>query len=356
MLGFFRNNSNRNQANNINSPFQARHAGQAQTQPPGAAGPMFGAHPAQRWQAQAGVQHIPQARPSVPNPQLQRPMRHMQPQQARQPQMPTQPMQQPMMPTQSMQQPMMPHPQMQQPMMPSRQMQQPMMPSRQTQQRPPMQQPSQGAGLPKLTQNPLENPFSTPLPDGVKLVPVDEDTMKSLHSIGLSPPDEDGAPKPAEAAVPESAPIEAANASPAASAEAAGLKPPSMPEALASFIQNERNGAIYYKNLSKKAPSREYRGYLSKIIENCDSRREKLGKAYQQLRGEELIPNESNIERILIFTKGLRSAIVQETSTVQDLGRLYESTADQSLAKLINSQIHSKASDIAILNMMMTGA
>ncbi|MCL2853468.1 MAG: hypothetical protein FWE20_10655 [Defluviitaleaceae bacterium] len=264
-----------------------------------------------------------------------------------------------MMPPQ-MQQPQMRAPQMQQPMMQPQHMQQPMMPGNIPHPQFPQGQPQQmsptgqNPGLPRLTKDAVNNPFSAPLPDGVKLVPIDENTMKNIGSIGLPPPGEDTQPKTPETIIPEIAPTQEPTRVSAQIGEAFSAKTPSSSEALASFIQNERNGAIFYKNLSKRAPSKEYRSYLSRIIENCNTRREKLGKAYQQLRGEEMTPANSDIERPIAFTKGLRSAIIQETSAVQELGRLYELTTDQSMTKLINSQIHSKTNDIALLNMMMS--
>jgi len=213
----------------------------------------------------------------------------------------------------------------------------------------------QPSALPKLNPSVGENPFSAPLPDGVKLVPIDENTMKNLGSIGLPPKVDDTPPKPADVLAPE---IPAVSAPPVAPgtpvAEAFGAKQPSMHEAFAAFIQNEHNGAIFYTNLSKKAPNSEYQGYLSKIVNNCDVRGDKLGKTYTQLRGETITPAESNIERPSIFTNGLRSAILQETNAIHELARLYESTADPSVAKMLNSQIHSKTGDIALLNMMLT--
>ena len=327
-FGFFRNNSGGNQANNMHGMSSFGRSG---------------AHSGgQRWQASAGRQHAhPQGRQQGAPPQRQMPPGQFPQQRSQMPYMPqTQPMQQ--MPQK---QPMQPMQQMQQ--MPPQGMAPPAQPRR-------PQSSQQGSHLPKMTQNSMENPFNAPLPDGVKLVPLDENTMKNLHSIGVDPPP--ALPGSGGTSTPSGSsalPVPPKPLEPEAG-EAFAVKPGSTAEILANFIQNERNGVIFYEKLTKKAPSKELRGLLENIVGNCEHRREKLGKAYQQQRGEDFTPEQADIELVSVFGKGLRRAIIQETSTVQELCRMCESATDQGLAKLLTSQLYSKIADIAVLTMMLS--
>jgi len=350
-FGLFRNNNNNNRANNINSQPIFGQAGQFGHAPAhnqmrqtssmhgmhnmsGNAGYSGGRQQVRRnvpppqqgmqhWQASTAG-HTPSQTMQAPrhSPQAQAPQRHMPhtnipPTQAMQRQLPQQ------------------HPQMAQGL------------------RSQTQPKSKGSSLPRLTQNTMENPFNSPLPDGVKLVPIDADTMKNLHSIGVTPPANSPTSTPKGHTPPKpSAPTQKPEQTSDAPAIAANA-PPIAVNSLAPFIQNERNGAIFYANLAQKAHSPESQRYLAKISDNCNARREKLGVSYLQQQGEVFSPEQSDIELAATFTEGLQSAIAQEASAINELGRLYEANADPIFGKLLGSQLYSKIADIAILNMLL---
>jgi len=220
-----------------------------------------------------------------------------------------------------------------------------------------------GGQLPRLTNNTMDNPFSTPLPDGVKLVPLDENTMKSLHSIGANLPSGTQAPA---ANVPARPIAQPANISPQPAEQVsapehqifdvsiAAATPPATIESLAKFIQNERNGTIFYSNLAKMTHSQKFQDHIAKISENCNARCEKLGRAYFEQQNEAFSPEQSAIEHSNTFTDGLRSAIAQEASAIHELVYIYEANTELAFCKLIDSQIYSKIADIALLNMMLS--
>ncbi|MCL2618650.1 MAG: hypothetical protein FWD98_06305 [Defluviitaleaceae bacterium] len=371
MFDFFRGNSNSRRANNIQPMFQNGQAQDRARQMPQQARPMQQmpqqARPMQQMPQQARpMQQMPQQ--ARPMPQQARPMpqqAQQMPQQARQmpqqqmsPQFAQQRAQQmqmnPMM-NRQMQRQHQAQPQMQQPgsmqrqqMPQSSQMQMPPMsqmpPMPQASPRPSPQQGNNGKPLPKMTAGGMENPFSTPLPDGVRLVPMDENTMRNIASIGLEAKEGEVTPAPMIPMVPQA---EDAVAEPVIN----GAQQP-----LAPFIQNERNGAIFYGRLTEKAPRDEYRGYLESIAQNCKARREKLDALYTNRHGAAMVPAETGIESPPAFNTGLRSAIIHETTAIRELCGLYESTADTALAKQISSQIYSKTSDVAMLNMMLANA
>jgi len=229
----------------------------------------------------------------------------------------------------------------------------------QTAQRAQQPQAQRGAALPRLTNNDLENPFSAPLPDGVKLVPLDESTMKNLHSIGVNPPANTGSPTPSSftqpvanaPATPTNSAIEPEQSSPT---EIISIPaPPVMIDSLTKFIQNERNGAIFYSNLAKKTRSQEFQNHIAKISGNCNTRREKLDNLYLRQRGEAFSTDQSAIELSATFTDGLRSAITQETAAIHELTCIHEANTEPAIGKLIDNQIYSKLADIALLNMML---
>ena len=337
-FGFFRNNSNNNQANNIHSPTPFGHTTHNQTPMMGSIGRMpsnSGAHQAHQAQAMRGhrPQQAIQARQNMPAhaPQQARQIPHQQ--QVSRASMP----QQNNMLSQAARAQMPPHPQIQQ--------------------RP--QATGRNSGqLPRLTNNAIENPFSAPLPDGVKLVPLDESTMKNLYSAGANPPagtqpptasrPAQSATTPAQPADQVSAPIQQTFDNPIAASSPAAV------ESLAKFIQNERNGTVFYSNLARMTHSQEFQDRVAKISENCSTRREKLDKAYFEQRMEAFSPEQSTIEHSATFTDGLRFAIAQEAAAIQELGHLHETNTNPALCKLIDSQIYSKIADIAILNLMLS--
>ena len=209
----------------------------------------------------------------------------------------------------------------------------------------------------------MENPFNAPLPDGVKLVPIDANTMKNLHSIGAAPP-VGAMPQPEAGSQDVSGgsklppytdtPLPSNQTPPADQSQPYIDTPPSSSNDFAVFIQSERNGALFYLDLMQHAPSQEFKDCLVKISGNCNARREKLCEAYSRQFGEAFAPKQSDTELPATFSGGLQSAISQETAAIHKLVNLYEASVDPSTAKLINCQIYSKVADIALLNMMLS--
>jgi len=205
-----------------------------------------------------------------------------------------------------------------------------------------------GSNLPRLNPNLQENPFEAKLPDGVKLVPLDENSMRNIHQAGAqqkqaAPPDTH------QASAPNPSPIQ----NPAPNFEAVPIQPQNHGERLRAFIQNERNGHIFYANLAESAPSQELKTHLSNISSNCAQRRTKLTEAHTQHIGEAFTPREAQIGAASSFGAGLRMAITQEGINAAELSRLYETTDSPELARQLNAQIHSKLLDISLLNMML---
>ena len=272
----------------------------------------------------------------------------------------------------------------QHPQMPMRQAQQhPQMPMRQAQQHPqmpPMRQAQQQQAppgprghtqppqqrqraLPQLNPN-LQNPFEAKLPDGIQIVPLNENNMQNLGSIGLQQPQQSVPPTqplPMHQAPP---PMPAMQLPPPAPPMPATQQPPppqeqathnSAPPAqyFQSFIQNERNANVFYQNLAKTTQNEEHKTHLQRISANCAAYQAKLSAMHQAHTGEAFAPRQAEIGSPASLQAGLRLAIAQEASNAAEAAKLYETNETPELLHQLSSYLHQKTLDIAMLTLML---
>ena len=297
-------------------------------------------------------QQMPQGQMQRPMPQQFMPQRQMQQGQMQRPmqqmpqqQMPQQPMQRQQMQRQ-MQQGQMQRPMPQQYMTPQQgQMQRPPMQQMPQQMQPPIQPQMQPQYMPQPQMAP---PGQTPmqgmpvaLPDGVRMEPLDEKTLKELQSRVISAPSSNTEnPSPAQAEASQSQ----------SSRSNKSVFQMDVMEALGQFIQNERNGEIFYRNLADMAIYDEHRSFIEEISSDNKKRRSSLDELYTKHKGSGYSIAESEINTTVDFKNGIALAIKEESRALRQLSQLYEKIKDPDAARVINSILYRKTGDISMLH------
>ena len=291
-------------------------------------------------------QQMPQGQMQRPMPQQFMPQRQMQQGQMQRPmqQMPQQQMQRQQMQRQPMQQGQMQRPMPQQYMTPQQgQMQRPPMQQMPQQMQPPIQPQMQPQYMPQPQMAP---PGQTPmqgmpvaLPDGVRMEPLDEKTLKELQSRVIAAPSSSTEnPSPAQAEVSQS---------PRSNKSVFQMD---VMEALGQFIQNERNGEIFYRNLADMAIYDEHRSFIEEISSDNKKRRSSLDELYTKHKGSGYSIAESEINTTVDFKNGIALAIKEESRALRQLSQLYEKIKDPDAARVINSILYRKTGDISMLH------
>ena len=293
-------------------------------------------------------QQMPQGQMQRPMPQQFMPQRQMQQGQMQRPmqqmpqqQMPQQPMQRQQMQRQ-MQQGQMQRPMPQQYMTPQQgQMQRPPMQQMPQQMQPQMQ--PQYMPQPQMAppgQTPMQG-MPVALPDGVRMEPLDEKTLKELQSRVISAPSSNTEnPSPAQAEASQSQ----------SSRSNKSVFQMDVMEALGQFIQNERNGEIFYRNLADMAIYDEHRSFIEEISSDNKKRRSSLDELYAKHKGSGYSIAESEINTTVDFKNGIALAIKEESRALRQLSQLYEKIKDPDAARVINSILYRKTGDLSMLH------
>jgi len=179
------------------------------------------------------------------------------------------------------------------------------------------------------------------LPDGVRMEPLDEKTLKELQSRVISAPSSNTEnPSPAQAEASQSQ----------SSRSNKSVFQMDVMEALGQFIQNERNGEIFYRNLADMAIYDEHRSFIEEISSDNKKRRSSLDELYTKHKGSGYSIAESEINTTVDFKNGIALAIKEESRALRQLSQLYEKIKDPDAARVINSILYRKTGDISMLH------
>jgi hypothetical protein len=165
------------------------------------------------------------------------------------------------------------------------------------------------------------------LPDGVRLEPVDPNTINLLSGF------QNASAVPAPQTTPETT-------------------AKSKPSPLEEIMQDERNASEFYKTLSETAYREDYRTFL----QTAGSQRARYGQIYNpfyiKTSPAEFQPKATEIHAPASFDAGLNLAIVEEGNILDKMTALFESTSDDRLVKTLFSQICRKLNHISRLHLM----
>ncbi|MDR3240443.1 MAG: hypothetical protein LBT44_10240 [Clostridiales bacterium] len=193
-----------------------------------------------------------------------------------------------------------------------------------------------------------------PLPDGVRMEPLDENTWKLLQGAGATA---------ASGAAVQSG-VTAAKA-PALAApsvgKSAGVAPPASPSAAApgfaaknsvarqleDIMQDERNASVFYQYLSGTARREDYRDFLRKTGTESDRRHQLFNGLYQKWAPTAFQAKDADINTRVSFDDGISLAIVEEGNIIDKMNNIFESATDDKLSRTLFSQICHK---IGVLN------
>jgi len=130
------------------------------------------------------------------------------------------------------------------------------------------------------------------------------------------------------------------------------LPPPGnrLVEQLENLIQNERNGAVFYKNLAALAGTSTQAEILRGIGEGCLERGRSYNSLYRKEREADFEANENPVIGAQTLHQGLSLALREEENATRELIRLYESEPDGETRHVLSAQLYKKISDLGILH------
>lgn len=187
-----------------------------------------------------------------------------------------------------------------------------------------------------------KQPFRGSLPDGIRMEPLDEKTLKELQgAIG---------------ALDSKAAEEEANKIPASGDDKKEAvydrNQIEMADSLGEFIQNERNAVIFYRHLSGLARNDRNRKALEEICEDSQSRKQLLNELYRKHKGKDFDMKNSAINTMVGLYDGIELAIREESKALKGLCQVYEKANDEKTGRIINSILYRKISDLSILHLL----
>ncbi len=208
--------------------------------------------------------------------------------------------------------------------------------------------PQNANNIPPIVPGGLQNPFSQPLPDGITIQPLNEETLKEIHGISpdlsnISPPlinNENTFELNQLKEIPEQITPK--------------IERRSINDRLADIIQNEKNGANYYKRLAEIAPKSEYKSLLNKISDYCDLSRNNINSVYKRYKGEYFEPKEADLKYHTKFRDGVFFAILEESRNIRELSEFFEETEDSFISKHLLCHLYRKTSDLNILQAILS--
>lgn len=204
------------------------------------------------------------------------------------------------------------------------------------------------------------------LPDGVQFEPLDDETKAILRQMKIAPPEPPNSSSAAPAAPvspPSPGPIPAASIPVAPTSMSAdplqgntlprlGTKAEDLPPAptasiesaalLERLIQDDRNAALYYRQLSEIAPGSELEENLLATASDCENRCKQFQALLLSLHKRSHEPNESAIGAASDFHQGIRAAVVEERkilNTMAELIELLEEPGKHLIQSLLNKRL-----------------
>ncbi|MCL2462794.1 MAG: hypothetical protein FWF44_09025 [Defluviitaleaceae bacterium] len=181
-----------------------------------------------------------------------------------------------------------------------------------------------------------------PLPDGVHFEPLDKSAKLFTQGAAGTPAEPS---RPAETG---QAGVSAPEAQP--QAQEAGA-PDEFERRLSLMIQNERNAAVFYVQLARRAGRDDFRSFLEKTSAESLRRQELFQSVFRSRKGADYAVAESDI-RPADFPDGLELALDEECNFLEDLAWLYENAADDKVRWAVQGQVNKKVSQINMMNSM----
>ncbi|GHU53925.1 hypothetical protein AGMMS49975_13340 [Clostridia bacterium] len=117
------------------------------------------------------------------------------------------------------------------------------------------------------------------------------------------------------------------------------------PGELAYFVQSEKNGSRFYKDLSEY--SNAYREEFERISVDCVIRMVMFLGMCKSI-GMKFTAENASVPKVLELRESVSFAISEETENLRRLGVFYETCGDAD-AKKISSVIHKKTADLFVL-------
>ncbi len=122
---------------------------------------------------------------------------------------------------------------------------------------------------------------------------------------------------------------------------------------LQTCMQNERNSALFYEDLSKIAPTEYSKSLIQNIKARCEKRQKTLFNLHKDLGGQEYTPKESKIRKARSFYDGLLIAIYEESATMKELSELIESVENDKFLRKLYSQVADRVSQLYTLQYLL---
>lgn len=126
--------------------------------------------------------------------------------------------------------------------------------------------------------------------------------------------------------------------------------PDSLTATLVSWIQNERNGALFYEHLAAVSGDSDRRRLLHDIADTSRRHSQLFNTIYKERKGTGYEVRETGVETGVGFREGLRWAIREESKAVKELADLAEKPELDGVYRSLNAALCRKLSDLALLS------
>ena len=123
-------------------------------------------------------------------------------------------------------------------------------------------------------------------------------------------------------------------------------------DTISTFIQGEKNAAIFYPELRGLANDEYARSVIGRIADNADKRRRFLNTVYNKMTGGNYTEKDLPIIKSESFSQGIRMAIEIENNTLREMSDLYDKIDNGMHLKSLNSVIQKKIMDIISLQQL----
>ncbi len=207
-----------------------------------------------------------------------------------------------------------------------------------------------------------------PLPDGVRFEPLDDAAMAMLKNYqnqegsqaggqnpqgqqnGTAQQGSQGTPNPQNPlAIPELNPSGTAEINDYGFGNNIIEENPHVRNKIEQFIQNERNGSVFYENMSRYAPWEEHKKILQSLSENCNAKLERFKTMYKAYSTEVFDAQETEVVTNVMFRDGILLAIREESAAINELADLNGYIRSEKLCKELGALINKKISDLGML-------
>ncbi|MCL2699754.1 MAG: hypothetical protein FWE68_05525, partial [Defluviitaleaceae bacterium] len=122
---------------------------------------------------------------------------------------------------------------------------------------------------------------------------------------------------------------------------------------LEKLMQNERNGAAYYRNLAMIAETGSQADILHGIGEGCMERGRSYNGLYRKHKEADFEAAEAQVMGARTFRRGVFTALAEEDSAIRDLIKIYESAPDGDARHVLSAQLYKKFSDLNTLHRLV---